>query len=220
MHVVHLMASPFVGGPEKQVLGLARSLPQSYETSFISFAERGLSQPFVDTARAQGFQAITLRENAPHLLRARAEIAELLRNLRADILCCNGYKPDILGYLGARAAGVPVLSISHGWTGTTWKVRVNELLDRVVLHGMDCTVCVSEAQAAKVRRALVLSKRIAVIRNAIATEPFDTIALRGPITSVFSGTPALGRRRRRATKSGKGIRPVDRGCRNCLQANT
>jgi glycosyltransferase involved in cell wall biosynthesis len=175
MHVVHLMASPFIGGPEKQVLGLARSLPPEYQTSFISFAERGLSQPFVDTARAQGFQAITLRENAPRLLRARAEIAELLRHLRADILCCNGYKPDILGYLGARAAGVPVISISHGWTGITWKVRVNELLDRVVLHGMDCTVCVSEAQAAKVRRALVPSQSIAVIRNAIGTEPFDTI---------------------------------------------
>jgi glycosyltransferase involved in cell wall biosynthesis len=175
MHVVHLMASPFVGGPEKQVLGLARSLPAEYQTSFVCFAERGLSRPFIDTARKQGFQAITLRENAPHVLRARAEIAELLRHLRADILCCNGYKPDILGYLGARAAGIPVISISHGWTGITWKVRINEFLDRVTLHGMDCTVCVSEAQAAKVRRALVPSQFIAVIRNGIAVEPFDAI---------------------------------------------
>jgi glycosyltransferase involved in cell wall biosynthesis len=98
-----------------------------------------------------------------------------LRQLRADILCCNGYKPDILGYLGARLAGVPVISISHGWTGVTWKVRINELLDRVVLHAMDCTVCVSEAQAAKVRRALVPPQSVAVIRNAVDTEPFDAI---------------------------------------------
>ena len=42
MRIVQLMASPFVGGPERQILGLARALPASYQTTFLSFAERGL----------------------------------------------------------------------------------------------------------------------------------------------------------------------------------
>jgi glycosyltransferase involved in cell wall biosynthesis len=50
---------------------------------------------------------------------------------------------------------------------------MNETLDRLVMHGMDCTVCVSAAQALKVRRAGVPSSRIRVIRNAVMTEPFD-----------------------------------------------
>ena len=29
-----------------------------------------------------------------------------------------------------RAVGIPVISISHGWTGATWKVRLYEALDR------------------------------------------------------------------------------------------
>src|SRR5262249_23659516 len=68
---------------------------------------------------------------------------------------------------------VRVVAIAHGWTAATWKVRLNEALDRLVLHGMDRVVCVSAAQAAKVRRAGVPSERVRVIRNAVATEPFD-----------------------------------------------
>jgi hypothetical protein len=43
MNIVHLMASPFVGGPERQVLGLARALSSDHRTTFLSFAERGLA---------------------------------------------------------------------------------------------------------------------------------------------------------------------------------
>jgi len=169
MNIVHLMASPFYGGPERQVLGLARSLPAEYQTVFLSFAERGLSEDFLNRARTEGFSAVCLRENAPHLLRASAEVADRLRQHRADVLCCSGYKPDIIGWLAARRAGVPVLAIAHGWTSATWKVRIYEALDRLVMRGMDAVVAVSAAQAAKVRKAGVRPGRIHVIRNAIHT---------------------------------------------------
>ncbi|MBV9122149.1 MAG: glycosyltransferase, partial [Planctomycetes bacterium] len=66
-----------------------------------------------------------------------------------------------------RRAGVPVVSISHGWTWATWKVRLNEALDRFCLRWMDAVVCVSEAQAAKVRRTGVAEERIHVIHNSV-----------------------------------------------------
>ena len=191
MNIVHLMASPFVGGPERQVLGLARALPVPFRTVFLSFAERGLSKAFLQRAELDGFETVMLRENAPHVFRAAAEIAAQLRHHRAEVLCCNGYKPDLIGWLAARRAGVPVVAIAHGWTAATWKVRVNEALDRLVLHGMDCTVCVSEAQAAKVRRVGVPSSRIRVIRNAVATAPFDEPdpLYRGKLREFFSWRP-------------------------------
>jgi glycosyltransferase involved in cell wall biosynthesis len=173
MRVVQLMASPFVGGPERQVLGLAESLPAGCRTTFLSFAERGLARPFLAEARARGFEAVELRENAPHCFRAAREVQGHLKSVGADVLCCNGYKPDVIGWLAARRAGVPVVSISHGWTGATWKVRLNEAIDRLVLRRMDYTVCVSEAQAVKVRRAGVDPRRVRVIRNAIHTDAFD-----------------------------------------------
>ncbi len=173
MNIVHLMASPFVGGPERQVLGLARSLPAHVRTTFLSFAERGLAKAFLERAAADGFETVTLRQNAPRVFRAAAEVARQLRRCRADVLCCNGYKPDLIGWLAAQSAGVPVVSIAHGWTAATWKVRAYETLDRLIMHGMDCTVCVSAAQAARVRRAGVPANRVRVIRNAVDTTPFD-----------------------------------------------
>jgi glycosyltransferase involved in cell wall biosynthesis len=173
MVIVHLLASPFFGGPERQVLGLARAHPPAYRTVFLSFAERGLSVPFLEKARQHGFEAVGLRHNAPFLRRAANEIASHLRRVGARLLCCSGYKPDVIGWLAARLAGVPVIAIAHGWTAVTLKVRLNEMLDRLVLHGMDRVVCVSEGQAAKVRRAGVAPARVVVIRNAVGRESFQ-----------------------------------------------
>lgn len=171
MNIVHLMASPFFGGPERQVLGLAEALPPRYRTTFLSFAERGLSEAFLNRARAAGFEGVCLNANFPHIFRAAREVAGHLRRLRADVLCCSGYKPDIVGYLAARRSGIPVVAIAHGWTAATLRVRVNEAIDRLVMRRMDCVVSVSEAQAVKVRRAGVRPERVVVIRNALRTAP-------------------------------------------------
>jgi glycosyltransferase involved in cell wall biosynthesis len=192
MKVVHLMASPFLGGPERQALGLARHLPASTRTTCLSFAEGGRARPLLDEARRQGCEAIELRENAPHFFRAANEVADHLKRTGADLLLCSGYKPDIIGCLAARQAGVPAVAIAHGWTAATLKVRLNEALDRRVLRRMACTVCVSEAMAVKVRRAGVPPERVAVICNAIDAEPFDRPdpAYREELSGLFAERPA------------------------------
>ena len=160
MNVVHLMASPFVGGPERQVLGLAQALPPNYRSAFLSFAEGGRARPLLEAARRLGCDAIELRHNTPHVGRAVREVAEHLRRLRADVLCTSGYKPDLVGWRAARRAGVPVVAIAHGWTAVTWKVRLYEALDRFILRFFDAVVCVSAAQADRVRRPVVIHNGI------------------------------------------------------------
>lgn len=191
MHIVHLLASPFVGGPERQVLGLARHLPASFRTSFLSFAERGLARPFLDEARRAGFEATELHHNAPRLAACVGEVADELRRRGADVLCVSGYKPDLVGWRAARRAGVPVVAIAHGWTAATLKVRCNELIDRVVLRWMDAVVCVSAAQAARVRRALVPQRKVVIIPNAIAAEAFapPDPAYRSALLKLFPTPP-------------------------------
>jgi glycosyltransferase involved in cell wall biosynthesis len=172
MRVVHLMASPFYGGPERQMLGLARHLPREVESIFLSFAEGGLAQPFLDETRRLGFEAKALTHNTPRYFACVAEVADELRRLHADLVCCSGYKPDLVGWRAARRVGIPVVSISHGWTAATWRVRCYERLDRFILGWMDAVVCVSRAQADKVRAAGVAEQAIAVIQNAIGADAF------------------------------------------------
>ena len=172
MNIVHLTASPFYGGPERQMLGLAAHLPIEYHSAFLSFPERGLCTPFLDEARRQGFAAAALDNNTPHVAATVRELSRRLRDRRADVLCCHGYKADLIGLRAARQRGLPVIGVSRGWTGATWRVRFYEWLDRWALPRMDAVVCVSEGQARKVRLVGVPESRLHVIRNAIRIERF------------------------------------------------
>jgi glycosyltransferase involved in cell wall biosynthesis len=172
MHVVHLTASTFFGGPERQMLGLAEHLAPDFRVSFVSFAEGGRCSAFLQTVGARGFDALPLRNDTPHLRAASRELAELLRAGSADVLLCHGYKPNLLGRVAARRAGVPAVAVSRGWTGESLKVRLYEAVDRFHLRFMDRVVAVSDGQATKVRRAGVPPERITVIRNAARLAAF------------------------------------------------
>jgi glycosyltransferase involved in cell wall biosynthesis len=172
MNVVHLTASTFFGGPERQMLGLARALTGACRTAFLSFAEGGRCQAFLDETVRQGFAARALENDTPHLGRALSELTETLRHLHTTVLCCHGYKANLLGRIAARRIGVPAVAVSRGWTGESWKVRIYERLDRWNLRWMDRVVCVSDAQAIKVRQAGAPPERIVVIPNAVQPERF------------------------------------------------
>ncbi len=191
MLIAHLMASPFFGGPEKQMLGLARHLPPTHRSVFLSFSERGRCRPFLEEVRREHFDGIELAHNFPDFRRAIDEVALSLRRLRADLLTCSGYKPDLIGWLAARRLGIPVVTICHGWTAATWKVRLNEALDRCVVRWVDKVVCVSQAQANQLRQARVAADRIAVIRNAIGAEAFAAPdpAFRDRLRELFRAPP-------------------------------
>jgi len=193
MNIVHLTASPFFGGPERQILGLATHLPADYHSVILSFPERGLCRPFLEEAERRGVTAAPLDKNAPHVSAAVREVARRLREQRADILCCHGYKADLIGLRAARQRGIPVIGVSRGWTGASWRVRLYEWLDRWALSRMDAVVCVSDGQARKVRLAGVPQQRIQTIRNAIRIDRFppDATAARSFLLAQFDSPRRL-----------------------------
>jgi glycosyltransferase involved in cell wall biosynthesis len=192
MHIIHLTASTFFGGPERQMLELAGSMPCHFATTFLSFAEGGGCGAFLDEVHRQGHDGRALFHDTPCFRAVIAELRAELRRLRADVLCCHGYKADILGQAAARLAHVPVVAVSRGWTAESLKVRLYEALDRLALRGMDRVVCVSEGQAEKVRRAGVAVGRVVVICNAIRAVRFDRPDPSGrqALLGVFPRPPA------------------------------
>lgn len=154
------------------MLGLAVNLPGSIRTSILCFRDNGSSAPFVQRLSAAGVEARMLTHMNPHFIAMVADVLGELRAKAAEVLITHGYKADILGLIAARIARVPILAVSRGWTGHTRKVRLNEALDRRFLRHMDGVVCVSEGQAAKVRRAGIPPHRLHVIRNAIDPSRF------------------------------------------------
>jgi glycosyltransferase involved in cell wall biosynthesis len=155
------------------MLGLAEALEPDYRTVFLSFAEGGGCRAFLREARRHGFEGLALENDTPHLLAAFREISARLAALRAQVLCCHGYKANLLGRLAARRQRIPVIAVSRGWTGESLRVRLYEAIDRFCLRFMDRVVCVSEGQADRVRGAGVPAEGVAVIRNAIRTDRFS-----------------------------------------------
>jgi glycosyltransferase involved in cell wall biosynthesis len=175
MRIVHLTASTFFGGPERQMLGLAEALAHRSSTIFLSFSERGRCRTFLNVVRQAGFDGAELHHDTPHARLAIREIASFLRGNFADVLVTHGYKSNLLGRPAARQAGIPIVSVSRGWTGENLKVWCYEALDRFHLRFMDRVVCVSQCQADRVIRTGVDPERIRVIRNAARLRAFDDI---------------------------------------------
>jgi glycosyltransferase involved in cell wall biosynthesis len=172
MRVVHLTASPFFGGPERQMLGLAQALPSDYDVTFVSFAEGGRCEPFLDAVRRAGFAGLRLAHDTPRLFAAHQEVTGLLSDYQTDVLLCHGYKANLVGRPAARRAGVPAVAVARGWTGQDFRVRCYDQLDRLMLSRMDRVVAVSEGMAAAVRAAGVPGRKLRVIRNAARPDAF------------------------------------------------
>lgn len=188
--VVHLTASPCFGGTERQMLELGRELSSPApafpgdagkkrpwcRSVFVSFREEDRCWDFINAALQQGWEAHALRYDTPRVLSALRELLVLLRRVQAKAICCHGYKANLLGLISARRLGIPVVSVSHGWTAESLRVRFFEALDRRLLRYMDKVVCVSEGQAKKVRRAGVPGAKVQVIHDAVRGDRFAAAA--------------------------------------------
>ncbi len=109
MIIVHLTSSTFFGGPERQMLGLAQHLMPAYRSVFLSFSEGSRCRAFLQEARRQGFDAWELNFDTPRFLAAIREVQGWLHEMQTGVLCCHGYKANLLGRLAARRQNVPVV---------------------------------------------------------------------------------------------------------------
>lgn len=213
MNVVHLTDSQFHGGPERQMLGLSVTLPASIRTTILCFRDHASGVPFLEQLDAVGVAARMVTHANPHFLGIINDVAAELRRQRADLLVCQGYKADVLGWLAARSVGVPVMAVSRGWTAHTRKVRLYEALDRRVLRRMDAVVCVSGGQAAKVRRAGVEADRLHVIHDSVDPNRFRAGGAEGrKILQELFATP------RSAIIAGVGRQSPEKGFDQLIEA--
>ena len=169
---MHLTASPCYGGPERQMLGLGTELASEYRSVYATFREEDRCWDFVEHARNAGYEVLVIQHDTPRLVAVFRELVRLLERLDTAVLVCHGYKAGIIGRFAARRVGIPVIAVSRGWTGESWRVRLFEWLDRINLCRMDRVVCVSQAQADKLREARLPYDNINIIHNAIRNERF------------------------------------------------
>ncbi|MHB8773321.1 MAG: glycosyltransferase [Syntrophales bacterium] len=168
LRVAHLIATNFLGGPEKQILEHARRLnPARFSFTLVSFVERGNLNELLQAAKNGGIRCRELRTGNPFNPSAIRHLVKMLREEKTDLLVTHGYKSNVVGRIATRIAGIPMIALSRGWTGENRKIRLYEALDKRFLHLADHVVAVSGGQREKILALGVPELRVSVIHNAI-----------------------------------------------------
>jgi len=196
LKIAHVTASPNFGGVERLILEVGRSLQQTQDVEqlFASFPEGGNAEPFLREIEKAGFNGYRFHNDMPHLLAATLELIRLLKQHQIQILCAHGHKARMLGWFAAKYLRIPIVGISHGWTGEDKKVQIYERIDKWMHQRMDHIVCVSQGQAEKVLRFGTPASRVSVIYNAVRTDRFDVpsdISFRHRLEAMFPQKPKL-----------------------------
>lgn len=166
--VLHLRASNFVGGPEKQILHHAIDIRKCGIDVWIgSFRDEKDQPEILEKAQQYGLPTFESQRSGALDPRAILDVAAFLRRARIQILCTHGFKANIIGALAKSLAGVPQIAFCRGWTGETRRVRFYEFLERRFLALADQIICVSEAQADYFSSKRWLQRRVSVVHNAM-----------------------------------------------------
>jgi len=176
MNILTLTTSPFYGGPERQMIGLAETLTEvapEIHHYLSSFPEKGAARPFLEKAAEKGLETIKLTWDFPHLVRATMEVRKVLRERKIDLVLANGHKARCISWLATRFSPVKVIGVSRGWTDENLKMRCYNQFDKWLHKRMTHIIAVSEGQAEKIRRLGIPENRVTVIRNAIRADRFE-----------------------------------------------
>ncbi|HEY7837258.1 MAG TPA: glycosyltransferase [Terriglobales bacterium] len=174
--VLHLRASNFVGGPERQLLRQLRYDLGIRQMLGVFTAAGGEGADLARAARAEGIEVAELAGGGRRDLQAARQLRRLLREENVRLLCTHGYRADLLGSWAARADGIPTVWFLRGYTGEDRKVRCYEALDRALLGWPRRIVCLSRTQADFLPARLREKARI--VPNAIPTPEVNRGAAR------------------------------------------
>ena len=174
VRVGYLVSTRSYGGPERQIVGVARALDRSrFSPIIITFVcHPSEERPLLTEARNAGIPTATVHMPSTFDPRGIHRLVRVLRSNSVGLLVTRGYKANTLGLMAGRLIGVPVVAVCGGWTAHTWSVRLYESLDRIALRHADQIAVVSEATREALIGAGIASRRIAVVPNAVDSTVF------------------------------------------------
>lgn len=191
-NIMHLIASNFYGGPEKQIVEHLKILDsKKYLGVFASFQE-GASNEVLDRAAMDGLKTCAIPMAGVLDFKAQRMLAEIIRENEIDLLCTHGYKSCVMGWRAARTNNIPIIAFSRGYTSENFKVKIYEWLEQRILRMADGIVAVSHGQEKKIINLGIVGKRNWVVHNAVNVDTNPSDVSENEKNEVFSefGVPS------------------------------
>ena len=194
LRILHLRDTEEIGGPGKTILEtFALMDKERFEMHLGVFLLERESEdtPFLVESRRRNINLHVIRSAHPQSPSLLTSLFRLVRRHRIDIIHTHEKKSDILGYVVARWAGIPVMSTLHGWILNNRKQRLLATVDRWVIRRHERTIAVSEGMKDKLVREGTPPEIIEVLHNCILTDRYRRNGKRGYLSGVL-GHPLPG----------------------------
>lgn len=164
--VLHIRATDFLGGPEKQILGHIRAASR-YRHAVITFWERGRAGALFEACMREGIPVRAVPSAGPWDIAALSRLRAAIREMKPAILCTHGYKPSVMVVIGGMARRYPLVAFSRGDTGESPRVSFYEAIERKAIGFAERIICVSEAQKKRLLKYGIDERRCRVVHNAV-----------------------------------------------------
>jgi len=171
---MHLIATNFYGGPEKQIVEHLKRLDRvHYQGTLVSFLGRRVPNETLEQAKMAGLKHFGIPMSSRFDIRALWKLIQLLKQEKVDLLCTHGYKSAVMGWWAGKKVGIPVIAFSRGYTTENLKVAFYEWLERQALGRISGVIFVSEGQKKRFEAFGIRGKRSWVVHNAISVNSFQ-----------------------------------------------
>ncbi|MCX5799986.1 MAG: glycosyltransferase family 4 protein [Candidatus Eisenbacteria bacterium] len=169
--VMHVRASNFFGGPEKQIVEHLKLLRGTQiEALLCSFYENGKETELARRANALGIRSFSVPCISAYDPTQVLRLRKLFKTQRPELICTHDYRSTFLCLVGR--AGLPARQIAF-WRGTTrenLKVALYYKLENWLLRRMDHVVVVSREQQNVLASRGLPENKVSLVPNAVSVE--------------------------------------------------
>jgi len=167
LRVMHLRASNFYGGPEKQIVEHLILLDRSRFNGIVAGFQESGNNDFLLTAKSRGLEIVELPNG---FLQASRLLRATIVNCHVDLLCVHGYKPAIIAASIRPFVDCPMISFARGRTQENRRVMLLQTIEDLISNFFDLRIAVSAAEAQRLSRMLHTSKRTHVVHNSVTID--------------------------------------------------
>jgi glycosyltransferase involved in cell wall biosynthesis len=166
--MIHVRASNFFGGPEKQIVQHLLLLRESSTQAVLcSFDEAGKETELVTRARELGLASVSVPCTSAYDPRQIFRLRTLFLAKRPHIVCSHDYRSNLLCRLAARGLGVAQVAFWRGTTRENLKVRFYHWAERRLLRAAAHVVVVSKEQRDFLISTALAEERVSIVPNAV-----------------------------------------------------
>jgi len=174
MKVLAIIDAIELSGPGKGLLQLVDACAtRQVEIVVANFTYEKRRSFFNEEAATRGIRCVLLRTRGRFEKRTLRQLQALVVNEGIDIIQSHSFKPHLYAILLRRRLRRPWLAFAHGWTLETWRVCLNNAIERRLLRYADHVIALSESLE-KDLRAHGRSGPVSIVMNAITRLPEPT----------------------------------------------